>query len=96
MLKISYLVKLILLAVDPSGSLACYMDVFVVSSFEDGRMDMPQNGHSWSDGPTDPCTGDKKLCQASDGQPENIMPPAPKGGGIIIHVDYIKDNNQVT
>ena len=34
----------------------------------------------------DPCTGEKRVFQASDGwtdgQPENIMPPAPKGGGI--------------
>ena len=47
---------------------------------------MPQNGHGWSNGPTDPCTGEKRLFQAldgrTDGQPENIMPPAPKGGGI--------------
>ena len=34
----------------------------------DGRADMPQNGHGWSDGPTDPCTGEKSLFQASDGQ----------------------------
>ena len=40
----------------------------------------------------DPCTGQKRVFQASDGrtagrtdgQPENIMPPAPKGGGITI------------
>ena len=52
----------------------------------DGRTDMPQNGHGWSDGPTDPCTGTKRLFQASDGrtdgQHENIMTPAPKGRGI--------------
>ena len=34
----------------------------------------------------DPCTGQKRVFQAldrgTDGQPENIMPPAPKGGGI--------------
>ena len=34
----------------------------------DGRTDMPQNGHGWSDGPTDPYTGEKRLFQASDGQ----------------------------
>ena len=54
----------------------------------DRRTDMPQNGHGWSDGPTDSCTGGKRIFQASDGrtdgQPENIMPPAPKGGGITI------------
>ena len=60
----------------------------------DRRTDMPQNGYGWSDGPTDPCTGEKRLFQASDGQTagrtdgrtdghaENIMPPTPKGGGI--------------
>ena len=44
-------------------------------------------GHGWSDGPTDPSAGGKRVFQAPDGrkdeQPENIMPPAPKGGGII-------------
>ena len=45
------------------------------------------NGHGWSDGPTDPCTGGKRVFQALNGrtdeQPENIiMPPAPKGVGI--------------
>ena len=55
----------------------------------DGRTDMPQNGHGWSDGPTDPFTGGKigisgfgRTDGRTDGQPENIMPPAPKGGGI--------------
>ena len=51
---------------------------------------MPQNGHGWSDGLTEPCTGGKRVFQAlerradgrMDGQPENIMPPAPKGRGI--------------
>ena len=57
----------------------------------DGRTDMPQNGYGWSDGPTDPCTCQKRLFQASDGrtdgQPENIMPPAPKGGGMTkLHI----------
>ena len=33
----------------------------------DRRTDMPQNGQGWSDGPTDPCTGEKRLFQASDG-----------------------------
>ena len=47
----------------------------------DKRTDMPQNGHGWSDGPTDPCTGGKRAFQAY-GQPENIMPSAPKGEGI--------------
>ena len=37
----------------------------------DGRTDMPQNGHGWSDGPTDPCTGEKRLFQASDGRTDN-------------------------
>ena len=65
----------------------------------DGRTDMPWNGHGWSGGPTDPCTGQKRVFQASDGQtdgqPENIMPPAPKGGGIktgdddISHLVYM-------
>ena len=52
----------------------------------DGRTGMLQNGHGWSDGPTDQCTGGKRVYRASDGradgQPENIMAPAPKGGGI--------------
>ena len=56
----------------------------------DGRTDMPQNVHGWSDGPTEPCTGENRLFQASygrtdrrmDGQPENMMPPSPKDGGI--------------
>ena len=26
----------------------------------DGQTDMLQNGHGWSDGPTDPCTGEKR------------------------------------
>ena len=51
---------------------------------------MLENGNGWSGGPTDLCTGQKRVFQASDGrtdgrtdgQPENIMPPAPKGGGI--------------
>ena len=34
----------------------------------DGRTDMPQNGHGWLDGPTDPCTGEKRLFQAADGR----------------------------
>ena len=34
----------------------------------DGRTDMPQNGHGWLDGPTDPCTGGKKVFQATDGR----------------------------
>ena len=54
----------------------------------DGRTDMPLNGYGWSGGPTDACTGQKRVFQASDGrtdgQPENIMPPAPEGGGIKI------------
>ena len=41
----------------------------------DGRMDgrtdghaaKQQNSYGWSDGPTDPCTGEKRLFQASDG-----------------------------
>ena len=57
-----------------------------LSGRTDGRTDMPFNGDGWSGGPTDPSTGQKRLFQASDGrtdgQPENIMPPAPKGGGI--------------
>ena len=55
---------------------------------------MPQNGHGWWDGPTDPCAGGKRVFQASDrrtdgqtfarmdGQPKIIMPPVPKCGGI--------------
>ena len=69
----------------------------------DGRTDMPSNVYGWSGGPTDPCTGQKRVFQASDGrtdgrtdgQPENIMPPAPKGGGIKTHVngsEYYKCN----
>ena len=57
----------------------------------DGRTDgrtCRKNGYGWLGGPTDPCTGQKRVFQASDGrtdgQPENIMPPAPKGGGINI------------
>ena len=55
----------------------------------DGRTDMPQNGHGWSDGPTNPCTVGKGYFRLrtdgqTDGQSENIMPPAPKGGGIKI------------
>ena len=54
---------------------------------------MPENGYGWSGGSTDPCTGQKRVFQASDGrtdrrtdgQPENIMHPAPKGGGITKH-----------
>ena len=57
-----------------------------LSGWTDGWTDMPQNGHGWSDGPTDTCTGEKRIYQASDRrtdwQPENIMPPAPKGGGM--------------
>ena len=34
----------------------------------DGRMDMPQNGHGWSDGQTDQCAGGKRVFQASDGR----------------------------
>ena len=53
----------------------------------DGRT-CRKNGYGWLGGPTDPCTGQKRVFQASDrrtdGQPENIMPPAPKGGGINI------------
>ena len=26
----------------------------------DRQTDMLQNGHGWSDGPTDPCTGEKR------------------------------------
>ena len=56
----------------------------------EGQTDRPKNDHSWSDGPTDPCTSGKRVFQPSDGwtdrqmdrQPENIMPPVPKGGGI--------------
>ena len=53
----------------------------------DRRTDMPQNGHGWSDGPTDPCTDGKRAFQASDGgtdgrTTENTMAPAPKGAGI--------------
>ena len=47
--------------------------------------------YGWSGGPTDPYTGQKRVFQASDGrtdgQPENIMPPAPKGGGITTLLD---------
>ena len=61
-----------------------------LSGRTEGRTDMPQNGHGWLDGQTDPCTGGKRVFQASDRrmdgwtdeQPENIMPPAPKGGRI--------------
>ena len=57
----------------------------------DGRTDRRTDGQTCRKtvtvGPTDPCTGQKRVFQASDGrtdgQPENIMPPAPKGGGII-------------
>ena len=34
----------------------------------DGRTDMPLNGNGWSGGPTDPCTGQKRVFQASDGR----------------------------
>ena len=34
----------------------------------DGRTDMPLNGYGWSGGPTDPCTGQKRVFQASDGR----------------------------
>ena len=39
----------------------------------DGRTDMcmPQNGHGWSDGPMDPCTGEKRLFQALGGLTDN-------------------------
>ena len=53
---------------------------------------MPYNGYGWLDGPTDPCTGEKRIFRAwdrqtdgqLDGHAENIMPPAPKGGGITM------------
>ena len=52
----------------------------------DGRTDMPENGHRFLGGPTDSCRCGNAIFQPSDrrtaGQPENIMPPAPKGGGI--------------
>ena len=59
--------------------------------WKEGRTDRPQNGHDWLDGPTDPCTGGKGVLWAYDGrtdgrtdvQPKNIMPPAPKGLGIM-------------
>ena len=58
----------------------------------------------WTNGPTDPCTGQKRVFQASDGrtdgQPENIMPPAPKGGGIkkanTERMQHIKSNAMET
>ena len=47
-----------------------------------------KNGHGWLDGPTDPCTDAKMVFRASDGrtdgQPENIMPPAPESRGMKI------------
>ena len=43
--------------------------------------DRQKNGHGWSGGPTDPCIGGKRVFEM-DGQPENIMPLAPKGKGI--------------
>ena len=58
------------------------------------QMDMPQNCHGWWDGPIHPCTGGKRVFQASyswtdgwtdwrmDREPENIIPLAPKGRGI--------------
>ena len=42
--------------------------------------DRPKNGRGWPCGPTDLCTGGKRVIQSSDGQPENIMLLAPKGG----------------
>ena len=53
-----------------------------------GRTDMPQNGHGWSGGPADPCTGGNMLFQASDGRKDerttrkHIL-PGPRGWGII-------------
>ena len=56
----------------------------------DGRTDQ-KDGSGWTDGPTDQCTGGKRVIQASDGRTDrwtngrttwNIMHPAPKGGGI--------------
>ena len=35
-----------------------------------GRTDRPKNGHGWSDGPTDPYTGGKKVFRA-DGRTDN-------------------------
>ena len=37
-------------------------------TYPDGQMDRPQNGHGWSDEPTDPCIGGKSVFQVSDGR----------------------------
>ena len=36
----------------------------------DGRMDIPQNGHGWSDGTTDPCTVGISGFRRMDGRTE--------------------------
>ena len=59
----------------------------------DGRTDMPQSGHGWSDWPTDSCTSGKRVFRASDrrrdGQPENLMHLATQGGGIKARCYFI-------
>ena len=69
----------------PGYSLHALSDKWPETS-PDRQMDMPQNGHGWSDQPTEPCTGGKRAFRASDGrtdgQPENKMPPTPKVRGI--------------
>ena len=48
--------------------------------------DMPKNGHSWTNGPMyrwkEVISGFGQTIGRTDRQPVNIMPPAPKGGGI--------------
>ena len=98
MLKISSLAKLSFFLM--WNHLACYLDVFVVSSFESFVNDFLEllfqitDGHAvkwsrlvgWTNGPMyrwlEGISGFGWTDGRTNGQPENIMPPAPKGGGI--------------